>query len=170
MNEIEKDKQLLMMTNQNLENQISDLNTKINQINLENESQLKLYNDSKKKTIKDYNDQIDELKNKYEALQTKFIETESKLKTQEQLVEFAKLDQEDIKIKLENELRELTNKFEALQKKSENEKKKSTTQLELKENIIQKLFNQQKEIENESENKLKEKEEKINMKAKEFEK
>ena len=71
MNEIEKDKQLLMMTNKNLENQISDLNTKINQINLENESQLKLFNDSKKKTIKDYNDQIDELKNKYEALQTK---------------------------------------------------------------------------------------------------
>ena len=40
----------------------------------------------------------------------------------------------------------------------------------MKENIIQKLFNQQKEIENESENKIKEREEKISQKANEFEK
>ena len=52
----------------------------------------------------------------------------------------------------------------------ENDKKKTSTQLEMKENIIQKLFNQQKEIENESENKIKEREEKISQKANEFEK
>jgi hypothetical protein len=103
-------------------------------------------------------------------LQSKSIETENKLKTQKQLVEFAKLDQDEIKIKYENELKELTNKYNILQKKAENDKKKSSTQLEMKENIIQKLFNQQKEIENESENKIKEREEKINQKANEFEK
>ena len=70
------------------------------------------------------------------------------------------MDQEEIKIKYENELKELTAKFTALQKKSENDKRKSSTQLEMKENIIQKLFNQLKEIENESENKIKEKKEK----------
>ena len=47
----------------------------------------------------------------------------------------------------------------------ENEKKYSCTQLEMKENIIQKLFNQQKEIENEPESRIKEREEKINQKA-----
>ena len=80
------------------------------------------------------------------------------------------MDQEDIKFRLENELKELSTKYDALLKKAENDKKKSKTQLEMKENIIQKLFNQQKEIENESENKIKEREEKINQKANEFEK
>ena len=103
-------------------------------------------------------------------MQSNNIEIESKLKTQEQLVEFAKMDQEDIKFRLENELKELNIKYDDLLKKSESEKKKSKTQLEMKENIIQKLFNQQKEIENESENKIKEREEKITQKANEFEK
>ena len=103
-------------------------------------------------------------------MQSKNIEIESKLKTQEQLVEFAKMDQDDIKFRYENEIKELSNKYDALVKKSENDKKKSKNQLEMKENIIQKLFNQQKEMENESENKMKEREEKINQKANEFEK
>ena len=103
-------------------------------------------------------------------MQSNNIEIESKLKTQEQLVQFAKMDQEDIKFRLENEIKELSAKYDALLKKAESEKKKNKTQLEMKENIIQKLFNQQKEIENESENKIKEREEKITQKANEFEK
>ena len=126
--EIENEKQLLHMNKQNLENQIKDLNSKITQINKEYESQLKILNDTKKRTITDYEKQIDELKIKLENIQSKSIETESKLKTQEQLVEFAKLDQEEIKIKYENEIKELTNKFNALKKKAENDKKKSSTQ------------------------------------------
>ena len=39
-------------------------------------------------------------------------------------MEFAKLDQDEIKIKYENELKELTSKYNALQKKAENDKKK----------------------------------------------
>ena len=167
---MENEKQLLDMNNKNLETQIQELNAKISQTNKEYDSQLKIISDTKKKTISDYEKQIDELKQKLEAIQSKSIETESKLKTQEQLVEFAKLDQEEIKIKYENELKELTTKYTALQKKAENDKKKTSTQLEMKENIIQKLFNQQKEIENESENKIKEREEKISQKANEFEK
>ncbi len=126
--EIENEKQLLHMNNQNLENQIKDLNSKITQINKEYESQLKILNDTKKRTITDYEKQIDELKIKLENIQSKSIETESKLKTQEQLVEFAKLDQEEIKIKYENEIKELTNKFNALKKKAEKDKKKKKTQ------------------------------------------
>lgn len=122
--EIENEKQLLNMTNQNLENQIQELNTKLSQANREYESQLKIINDTKKNTITDYEKQIDELKQKLEAVQSKSIEIESKLKTKEQLVEFAKLDQEEIKIKYENELKELTTKYNALQKKAENDKKK----------------------------------------------
>ena len=86
-------------------------------------------------------------------MQSKNIEIESKLKTQEQLVEFAKMDQDDIKFRYENEIKELSNKYDALVKKSENDKKKSKNQLEMKENIIQKLFNQQKEMEKEKKEK-----------------
>ena len=73
-------------------------------------------------------------------MQSNNIEIESKLKTQEQLVQFAKMDQEDIKFRLENEIKELSAKYDALLKKAESEKKKNKTQLEMKENIIQKLM------------------------------
>ena len=168
--EIENEKKLLEMKIKNLESKIDELNTKITQINREYESQILIINDSKKRTISDYEKQIEELKKNFENMQSNNIEIESKLKTQEQLVEFAKMDQEDIKFRLENELKELNIKYDELLKKSESEKKKSKTQIEMKENIIQKLFNQQKEIENESENKIKEREEKISQKANEFEK
>ena len=168
--EIENEKKLLEMKIKNLESKIDELNTKITQVNREYESQILIINDSKKRTISDYEKQIEELKKNFENMQSNNIEIESKLKTQEQLVEFAKMDQEDIKFRLENELKELNIKYDELLKKSESEKKKSKTQIEMKENIIQKLFNQQKEIENESENKIKEKEEKITQKANEFEK
>ena len=69
------------MNNQNLENQIQELNSKISQTNKEYESQLKILNDTKKRTISDYEKQIDELKIKLENIQSKSIETESKLKT-----------------------------------------------------------------------------------------
>ena len=78
---------------------------------------------SKKRAISDYENQIEELKKKFENMQSNNIEIESKLKTQEQLVEFAKMDQEDIKFRLENELKELTAKYDALVKKAENDKK-----------------------------------------------
>ena len=68
--------------------------------------------------------QIDELKKKFENAQSNNNELESKLKTQEQLVAFAKMDQEDIKFRLENEIKELSTKYDTLLKKSENEKKK----------------------------------------------
>jgi len=152
--EIGNEKKLLEMKIKNLESQIDSFNSKISQISHEYESQILIINDSKKRAISDYENQIEELKKKLENMQSNNIEIESKLKTQEQLVAFAKMDQEDIKFRLENEIKELSTKYDALLKKSENDKKKSSTQLEMKENIIQKLFNQQKEIENESENKM----------------
>ena len=168
--EIGNEKQLLEMKIKNLESQIDSLNSKISQTSHEYESQILIINDSKKRAIADYENQIDELKKKFENAQSNNIELESKLKTQEQLVAFAKMDQEDIKFRLENEIKELSTKYDTLLKKSENDKKKSKAQLDMKENIIQKLFNQQKEIENESENKIKEREEKMTQKATEFEK
>ena len=66
--EIENEKQLLNMTNQNLENQISELNTKLSQANREYESQLQIINDIKNRKITDYEKQIDELKEKVEIL------------------------------------------------------------------------------------------------------
>lgn len=92
------------------------------------------------------------------------------MKTQEQLVEFEKMGKEEIKIKYENEIKELLDKFDLLKNKSENDMKRNNAQLEMKENIIQKLFTHQKELEDESENKIKEKQEKINQKALEIEK
>ena len=119
--EIENEKKLLY-----------ELNSKISQTSHEYESQILIINDSKKRAISDYENQIEELKKKFENMQSNNIEIESKLKTQEQLVEFAKMDQEDIKFRLENELKELTAKYDALVKKAENDKKKSKTQLEMK--------------------------------------
>ena len=61
-------------------------------------------------------------------------------------------------------------KLDIIKNKSENEMKRNNAQLEQKENIIQKLFTQQKEIENESDIKIKERQEQISQKAKEIEK
>jgi hypothetical protein len=158
------------MSKKNLEKDLSDLKNKISSINEENESQIKLLNDSKKDIINNYEKQINELKNRLNKIQTNQIETEDKLKTQEQLVEFEKMGKEEIKIKYENEIKELLDKFDLLKNKSENDMKRNNAQLEMKENIIQKLFSHQKELENESENKIKEKQEKINQKAMEIEK
>ena len=170
INEIEKDKELLSMKNKNLENQINEFNNKISQLNKEYDSQFLIMKENKKRTISDYEKQIEELKTKLENIQLKSIDTETKLKTQEQLVAFAKFDQDEIKIKYENEIKELTSKLDNLQKKAENDKKRMGAQLEMKENIIQKLFNQQKELENEMENKIKENEEKIMQKSNETQK
>ena len=123
-----------------------------------------------KDIINNYEKQINELKNRLNKIQTNQIETEDKLKTQEQLVEFEKMGKEEIKIKYENEIKELLDKFDLLKNKSENDMKRNNAQLEMKENIIQKLFTHQKELESESENKIKEKQEKINQKAMEIEK
>ena len=53
-------------------------------------------------------------------------------------MEFAKLGQDEIRIKYENELKEIKNKYIVFQKKVVIDKKKSSAQLEMKENIIQK--------------------------------
>lgn len=90
MNEIEKEKQLLSMSKKNLEKDLSELKDKISAINEENESQIKILNDSKKDIINNYEKQINELKKRLNKIQTNQIETEDKLKTQEQLVEFEK--------------------------------------------------------------------------------
>ena len=145
MNELEKEKQLLSMSKNNLEKDLEELKNKINSINKENESQLKILNDSKKDIINNYEKQITELKNNLNKIQTNQIETEDKLKTQQQLVELEKIGKEEIKNKYENEIKELLDKFDVLKNKSENEMKKNNAQLEMKENIIQKLFTHQKE-------------------------
>ena len=54
MNDIEKEKQLLLMSNNNLKNDISELRNKIEIIDEENESQIKILNESKQDYIKNY--------------------------------------------------------------------------------------------------------------------
>ena len=51
MNDIEKENQLLLMSNNNLKNDISELKNKISITNEENESQIKILNESKKDII-----------------------------------------------------------------------------------------------------------------------
>ena len=106
--EMGNEKKLLEMKIKNLESQIDSLNSKISQTSREYESQILIINDSKKRAIADYENQIEELKKKFETMQSNNIEIESKLKTQEQLVAFAKMDQEDIKFRLENEIINMT--------------------------------------------------------------
>ena len=60
MNELEKEKQLLYNSNQNLEKDISELKNKIFTMSKENESQIKLINESKKELINNYEKQITE--------------------------------------------------------------------------------------------------------------
>ena len=48
----------------NLESQIDELNSKITQTSHEYESQILIINDSKKRAISDYENQIEELKKK----------------------------------------------------------------------------------------------------------
>ena len=62
--EVENEKQLLDMKIKNLESQIAELNSKIEQTIHEYESQISLINDTKKRTISDYENQIEELKKK----------------------------------------------------------------------------------------------------------
>ena len=170
INEIEKENSLLYNSKQNMEKDICELKNKILLINEENESQIKLLNDSKKDIINNYEQQITELKNNFHKLKLGQIETEDKLKTQTQLVELEKISKEELKIKLENEIKELCEKIDILKNKSENDLKNNKEQLEQKEIIIQKLFSHQKEIVNESDIKIKEKTEEINQKAKQIEK
>ena len=82
MYEAENEKKLLEMKIQNLESQINELNTKNTQMSHEYESQILIINDTKKRAISDYENQIEELKQKFENVQSNNIEIESKLKTQ----------------------------------------------------------------------------------------
>lgn len=167
-NENDKEKQILINENKNLLSEIEILKKRQNDLKIQNEKEIIERNETLKKIKENYEKEIKEFTAKIENLSSKTIDLESSLKSYEQLIEFAKIDKEELEIKLKEEKTIFSEKIENLKKKNESDKKKYISQIDAKNLEIQKLESKLQKVQDESLIFLKNSEEKMNQKASEY--
>lgn len=165
----EKEKKILEMNISNIKNQIEEYKKREETLQSEHKTQIKEQIDALKSSSNQYESTIKDLKSRLDNALSKLIDLESSEKTNEQLIAFEKVNNEELKNKYEHDVASLNQKLNEQKERFNLEKRRLQNQIETKESSIQKMILTQRDAESETMFKMKTDEEKLIMKSKQIE-